>query len=677
MELIKKDKLSLSIKNNYDYPFEISESGVYFIEIVASAKSWWQNLKSFKSFFNDDDLTLKIDAIEFPKLNKKRGLFDGEVAWNGNNLKGLLKTNIFIINLNKGSHLLNFLADKNPILESIAIFKVDEEEINYLPEENNPAQDGDRRQWMTIIPINVFIKNLNIKASAKKYPKNIDDDDIKLIINGAIQKNESDKPHQNWFWCGRILDGLEKEFNQEVNFENKLNYIELWADRMPVLSEIKLSLDFPESNIKKGKIALYEDIIEFVEYANVRSDSNTGSEIIFQLKNQNEVEIIKEVETGENIQNYSNIWHKIRYKDMEGYILSSFVEIEGQEREKIVEKIRTQAKSRGIDENYAIALAGCESRYKPYAVSFSGALGIFQLTDIARDQLREKLNFEISEKESYNPDKNIEAGIVYLKWLFRVYKGATDEYKKVTAAWNAGGSLIPIEGAISFDKIIDPAKRKEVQDLVDRVEKNRKRKNWNFILFSLILIGIFSISAGLYSTGEKEFAAGKVLAAHNSREEIRYSDTKFKFDNPYPEIKSIVVSGESPRPTEWYTNVVIEYKDGRIDKKRYSGFLDNAYMFNIISFTRELVIARQEGKQILTSILAYDQENESLEDIKFIHLDGRESGDLCCSYIILKPFANGVQYDVAVLNLMGNRDSVYKYNFSNSAENAFVEVITW
>lgn len=214
MELIKKDKLGLSIKNNYDYSFKIIEDGIYLIEIIATAKSWWQNLKSLKSFFDDDDLTLKIDTIEFPKLNKKRGLFDGEVAWNGNNLKGLLKTNIFIVNLNKGIHTFSFLADKNPILESVAIFKINEEETKYLPVENNPAQDGDRRQWLTIISVNVSIKNLNIKASAKKYPKNQDDDDIKLIINGAIQKSESDKPHRNWFWCGRILDGLEKEFNQ-------------------------------------------------------------------------------------------------------------------------------------------------------------------------------------------------------------------------------------------------------------------------------------------------------------------------------------------------------------------------------------------------------------------------------------------------------------------------------
>ncbi|MCG2809602.1 MAG: hypothetical protein L6275_04675, partial [Candidatus Portnoybacteria bacterium] len=234
MDLLKKENLNLAIKNNFNYNFKIPEDGIYFIEIIASAKSWWQNLKSLKSFFNDDDLAVKIDDIEFPKLNGKKGLFDGEAAWNGNNLKGLSKTSIFIINLRKGNHTLNFLVDQNPILECISIFKINEdEEINYIPEKNNPPQNGNRRQWMAISVINLPIKNLNIKAIAKKYSNNEDDDDIKLIINGNIQKNEAEKSHKNWFWCGRVSDGQEKEFNKELNLAVGLHYIELWADRMP------------------------------------------------------------------------------------------------------------------------------------------------------------------------------------------------------------------------------------------------------------------------------------------------------------------------------------------------------------------------------------------------------------------------------------------------------------
>lgn len=268
MDLIKKDKLGQSVKNIYDYSFEISEKGLYLIEIVGSAKSWWQNTASFKSFFQDDDLAVKIDGIEFPKLNGKAGIFDSEVAWNGNNLKGLSKTNLFIINLDGGNHALNFLADKNPTIESIAIFKINEEGINYIPLENNPAQDGNRRQWMAIIPMNLSVKSINIKAGAKNYQGNKDDDDIKLIINGNIQKNESDKYHKNWFWCGKILNGQSKEFNRELNLEKGLLYIELWADRMPVLENIKITVDRePEENKYKNRdLAWWENRKEIKGY---------------------------------------------------------------------------------------------------------------------------------------------------------------------------------------------------------------------------------------------------------------------------------------------------------------------------------------------------------------------------------------------------------------------------
>lgn len=259
MNPIKKEILNLEIQNDYSYNFEIPESGTYLVEIIASAKSWWQNFKSLKSFFNDDDLTLKIDDSEFPKLNGKKGHFDGEAAWNGNNLKGLSKTNLFLINFEKGAHSLDFLSDKNPILESVTIYKTDETEINYIPENNNPAQDGDRRQWMIIIPVNISVKNLNIKAVAKNYPKRKDDDDIKIIIDGNIQKNETEKSHKNWFWCGRISQGQEKEFNQELNFGSRIHYIELWADGMPEIKSIKIGINAINNSEPPKRIPTVDD----------------------------------------------------------------------------------------------------------------------------------------------------------------------------------------------------------------------------------------------------------------------------------------------------------------------------------------------------------------------------------------------------------------------------------
>ncbi len=236
MEIFNK-----KIKENFDYEFEIEDSGLYAIEIIASCKSWRQNLIKFSSFFKDDDLAVKIDNIEFPKLNGKKGLFDGEAAWNGNNLKGLKKTDIFLIKLEKGNHAIHFLIDQEPYLESVNIFKLqDPKNISYVPESNNPSEDDDRRQWLNIVLVNFPLKNLYITASAEK--RGSDDDDLKLIIDGEIQKNIEPKSHKCWYWCGRTLEGKQKEFQKEINLPLGLHYIELWADRMPSLDKIILDI---------------------------------------------------------------------------------------------------------------------------------------------------------------------------------------------------------------------------------------------------------------------------------------------------------------------------------------------------------------------------------------------------------------------------------------------------
>ena len=236
------------IEDGYEYQFEIADEGLYLIEIIASARSWWQNLLKIK--FGDDDLTVKIDDVEFPKLNGKRGLFDGEAAWNGNNLKGLDKTNIFVANLSQGAHTLTFLVDKKPNLKSIRINKAGSE-INYVPVENNPAEDGDRRQWITLVLAGLPLKSLAISAVVKSYPGQKDCDDLKLNIDSEIQlnENEKDRKHRYWYWSGKSLNGQEKEFRKGMNKQGGLHYIELWADKMPEVKSIDLNLgQIHESN---------------------------------------------------------------------------------------------------------------------------------------------------------------------------------------------------------------------------------------------------------------------------------------------------------------------------------------------------------------------------------------------------------------------------------------------
>jgi hypothetical protein len=68
MKLVREEKINRKLSKEWQYSFEIGENGIYLIEITARAKSWWQNLKNFKSFFNDDDLITVIDNTYFHKL---------------------------------------------------------------------------------------------------------------------------------------------------------------------------------------------------------------------------------------------------------------------------------------------------------------------------------------------------------------------------------------------------------------------------------------------------------------------------------------------------------------------------------------------------------------------------------------------------------------------------------
>ncbi len=249
MKLLKQEKLDKTIAENFSYDFIVANDGLYLIEVNASAKSWWQNLKSFKSLLNDDDLALILDRMEIStSASNENGV---RAAWHGNELKGFLKTVIIAVRLKKGEHHLSFASDQKPYLKNIAIFQLEEtdkDKITYIPLINNPAEKGNGRPWLSFIFFNLPVKDVAIFAKAGKSGR--DDDDIKLIIDGETQKNNDKKSHQNWYWCGKILKGEEKEFRKILNFNSGFHYIDLLADESPFLKKIEITLS--ENNNGNG-----------------------------------------------------------------------------------------------------------------------------------------------------------------------------------------------------------------------------------------------------------------------------------------------------------------------------------------------------------------------------------------------------------------------------------------
>lgn len=154
---------------------------------------------------------------------------------------GLKKTVVIATKLNRGKHTIDLKPDQSPYLEKIVISKIEEKDkITYIPMNNNPAQKSEGRPWISFIILDLFVTKIFISAKTNKKAQ--DDDDLKLLINGQIQKNEDTKSHRDWYWCGKVLKGKEKSFNSDINSKTKQFNLDLYSDGSPFLSKIEIGL---------------------------------------------------------------------------------------------------------------------------------------------------------------------------------------------------------------------------------------------------------------------------------------------------------------------------------------------------------------------------------------------------------------------------------------------------
>lgn len=279
LDLIKKEDINRKIKKEFDYTFEVEQSGIYAIIVSARAKSWFQNIRKFISFFSDDNLALKINGTGFPKLSGERGNFDGEASWNGNKLKGLRQTNLFVVYLEKREQNLRFISKGSPTLESIEIFRVSRNKIFIDPSKYN-IEDGDKRPWFNILTNNVGIISVSAKATANS--KSGDDNDFQIRINGIREKNNTEKAHKYWFWCGRVDRGQPKIFERTLALKPGFNYIEFWADGMLIFSELNIRVTMsdgiPSIDDPKWTGDFYDDSEEMILARLIFGEARSQSE---------------------------------------------------------------------------------------------------------------------------------------------------------------------------------------------------------------------------------------------------------------------------------------------------------------------------------------------------------------------------------------------------------------
>ena len=113
MRLIKEEKIGTGLHDQQVWNFNVLENGAYMISISARCKNWLQN---FRRLFNDDDLAIQIDDYLFAEIRGKKREFASPGSWNGNEIKGDVKSVLFLVPIKSGSHQIKFWFVVQPIL---------------------------------------------------------------------------------------------------------------------------------------------------------------------------------------------------------------------------------------------------------------------------------------------------------------------------------------------------------------------------------------------------------------------------------------------------------------------------------------------------------------------------------------------------------------------------------
>ncbi|MBU4455738.1 hypothetical protein KJ586_04480 [Patescibacteria group bacterium] len=289
------------INKQFDHRFSIKQSGLYAISITASCESG-----KISGIRGGEDLRIEINGRKLREMpiKDKPQYKDIPSTWNGTRLKGLSKTVIFVLWLEQGERFIRFIPYRGAFLEDIKIQELNSQMSFKIDKQ---AEDGDCRPWVTLALVDLPLKSITADVTVKW--RGIDSDDMKLIIDNKIKKNNLSILHRNWIWSANIFKKFLQQERQTRIFAEDLpkgvHYIEFWADRMPILHQVEL--DLGEMNDKKlekhedGEI-IYNDpekIAEGFNKAYVLKDSAFNNQDIM----------------GENdIQEFLDKYHEVKNK---------------------------------------------------------------------------------------------------------------------------------------------------------------------------------------------------------------------------------------------------------------------------------------------------------------------------------------------------------------------------
>lgn len=121
--------------------------------------------------------------------------------------------------------------------------------------------------------------------------------------------------------------------------------------------------------------------------------------------------------------------------------------------------VRRLSQESGIDPTLVMAMVAVESRFRPWAVSPAGAMGLMQITPTTALHL----GLEAPHR-ALDPVANLKAGI---KYIVRLQKRFDGDLRMALAAYNAGPTAVSRYGGVP------PIE--ETRNYVDRVIKEQQR----------------------------------------------------------------------------------------------------------------------------------------------------------------------------------------------------------
>lgn len=241
MQLVHEDKKKRKIENKEEIKFS-SSSSYHLIILTARAKGEKQ-ISGLSA--DDEELTLKIDNKTFPKLDS-RVLVDSPAAINGGRLHNLSKIVYFLTYLQGKDHRIMLNTDDPPgtaTFESLEIYTFDSID-NLILEPKVQAEDGDRRSWIALALDNIPLANISITVTYSRRKR--DSDDVKVKIDGQTKENLlRNIKHFLWYFAGSSIPLISSTKTESQSFTTSflsgLHYVEIDADRMPILEKIILN----------------------------------------------------------------------------------------------------------------------------------------------------------------------------------------------------------------------------------------------------------------------------------------------------------------------------------------------------------------------------------------------------------------------------------------------------